>query len=90
MNQDDKEDFHPDHLWQGSRMRLGFTAKVGKIWKWSNGVENCEMGIFWCISITNNVESSKKINEKAQTANFSVLARGRRPRKELFAKNMEN
>ena len=48
------------------------------------------MGIFRCISITNNVESSKKINEKAQTANFSVLARGRRPRKELFAKNMEN
>ena len=44
------------------------------------------MGIFWCITITNNVESSKKINEKAQTANFSVLARGRRPRKELFAK----
>ena len=38
------------------------------------------MDIFWCISITNNVESSKKINEKAQTANFSVLARGRRPR----------
>ena len=34
-------------------------------------------------SITNNVESSKKINEKAQTANFSVLARGRRPRKTL-------
>ena len=33
---------------------------------------------------------AKKINEKAQTANFSALARGRRPRKELFAKNMEN
>ena len=32
----------------------------------------------------------KKINETAQTANFSVLAGGRRPRKELFAKNMEN
>ena len=30
-----------------------------------------EMGIFWYISITNNVESCKKINEKAQTANFS-------------------
>ena len=89
MNQDDKEDFHPDHLWQGSRMRLGFTAKVGKIWKWSNGVENCEMDIFWCISITNNVESCKKINENAQTANFCVLARECRPRKELFAENME-
>ena len=77
-------------LWQASSMRLGFTAKVGRIWKWSYGVEISEMGIFWCISITNNVESCKKINEKAQTANFSVLARGRRPRKELFAKNMEN
>ena len=32
---------------------------------------------------------AKKINEKAQTANFSVLARGRRPRKELFDKNMK-
>ena len=32
---------------------------------------------------------AKKINENAQTANFSVLARGRRPRKELFAENME-
>ena len=31
-------------------------------------------------------EIKQKINEKAQTANFSVLARGRRPRKELFAK----
>ena len=47
------------------------------------------MGIFWCISITNNVESCKKFNEKAQTANFSVLARGRRPHQELFAKNMK-
>ena len=47
-------------------------------------------GIIWCISITNNVESSKKINDKAKTANFSVLARGRWPHKELFAENMEN
>ena len=44
------------------------------------------MGIFWCISITNNVNSCKKFNEKAQMANFSVLAKGRRPRQELFAK----
>ena len=71
-------------------MRLGFTAKVGRIQKWSNGVKTSKRGIFWCISITNNVESSKKINEKAQTANFSVLARGRRPHKELLAKNMKN
>ena len=78
------------YLWQGSRMRLGVTAKVGRNWKWSNGVQKSEMGIFWCVSITNNVESCKKFNEKAQTAKFSVLAMGRRPRQELFAKNMEN
>ena len=29
-------------------------------------------------------------DEKAQTANFSVLARVRRPHKELLAKNMKN
>ena len=40
--------------------------------------------------MSKNVISFQKINEKAQTANFSVLARGRRPRKVLFAKNMEN
>ena len=73
-------------IWQGSRMRLGVTAKVRRIWKWSNGVKISEMGIFWCISITNNVNSCKKFNEKAQMANFSVLAKGRRPRQELFAK----
>ena len=33
------------------------------------------MGIFWCISITYNVNSYKKINEKAQTAKFTVFAR---------------
>ena len=58
---------------QGSRMRLGVTAKVGRIWKWSNGVKISEKGIFWCVSITNNVESCKKFNEKAQTVNFSVF-----------------
>ena len=78
------------YIWQGSRMRLGFTARVGQIWKWSNGVKISEMGIFWCISITNNVEPCKKINEKAQTTNFSVLAKGRQLRKELFAENMKN
>ena len=71
-------------------MRLGPIPPELIFRKWSNGVKISEMGIFWCISITNNVESCKKFNEKAQTANFSVLARGRRPRKELFAKNMEN
>ena len=54
-------------------MRLGVTAKVGRIGKWSNGVKISEKGIFWCVSITNNVESCKKFNEKAQTVNFSVF-----------------
>ena len=61
------------NVWQGSRMRLGVTAKVRRIWKWSNGVKISEMGIFWCISITNNVKSCRKFNEKAQTVNFSVF-----------------
>ena len=33
------------------------------------------MGIFWCISITYNVNSCKKYNENAQTAKFTVFAR---------------
>ena len=36
-----------------------------------------EMSIFWCISMLNNVKSYKKINEKAQSANFSDLTRQR-------------
>ena len=57
--------------------------------KWSNGVKLNDIGIFWCMSVTKNVESFK-IFKKAQKANFSVLARERWPRKGLFAKNMEN
>ena len=33
------------------------------------------MGIFLCISITNNVKSYKKFDGKAQTAKFTVFAR---------------
>ena len=32
-----------------------------------------EMGIFWWISITNNVKSCKKFDEKAQTGKFTVF-----------------
>ena len=39
---------------------------------------------------SNNVESCKKFNEKAQTSNFSVLAKGRQLHKELLAENMKN
>ena len=66
------------------------SPKVRRNWKWSNEVKMGEMSIFWCISMLNNVKSYKKINEKAQTANFSVFAKGSQLRKELFAKNMEN
>ena len=31
-------------------------------WKWSNGVEKSETDLFWCISMTNNVKSCKKMN----------------------------
>ena len=67
-----------------------FKNEVRSYCKWSNGVKISEKGIFWCVSITNNVESCKKFNEKAQTTNFSVLAKGRQLRKELFAENMKN
>ena len=42
-------------------------------WKWSNEVEKSEMSMIWCISITNNVKSYKKVNEIAQTARFTVF-----------------
>ena len=42
------------------------------------------MGLFLYISITNNVESCKKINEKPQTTNFSDFTMERR---ELCAEN---
>ena len=56
-------------------------------WKWSNGVERVEMDLLWCISMTNNVKSCKKIKRRAQTANFSVFTKGRRWPKELPAEN---
>ena len=55
------------------RMRSGPIPPELIFWKWSNGVKISEMGIFWCISITNNVKSCRKFNEKAQTVNFSVF-----------------
>ena len=52
-----------------------------------NGVKKSEMNFFWCISITSNVKTCKQINERAQTANFSVLSR---LRQELYAENPQN
>ena len=42
-------------------------------WKWSNGVGNSRKQWNWynLMYITNNVKSNKKINETAQTANFT-------------------
>ena len=52
-----------------------------------NGVKKNEMNLFWCISITSNVKTCNKFNERAQTAKFSVLCR---LRQELFAENPKN
>ena len=45
-------------------------------WKWSYGVEKSETDLFWCISMTNNVKSCKKINRRVQTFRFSVFTMG--------------
>ena len=55
------------------RMSLGFSPAEPRNWKWSNSVGN--ISIIWCISITYNVKTCKKISERAQTAKFSVLSR---------------
>ena len=87
--------WHLSHLaWSTHSLRreidLGYQhlslARVWK-WKWSNDVEKSKMDLFWCISMPNNVKSCKKIDEKAQTAKFTVFARGSELR---GAKNMEN
>ena len=64
--------------------------------KTKSQIRDSQMGLekvkwaYFGVYLSQNVESCKKFNEKAQTANSSVLARGRRPRKELFAENMDN
>ena len=40
---------------------------------WSNGVGKREMDLFLCISMTNDVKSCKKFDEKAQTAIFTAF-----------------
>ena len=52
-----------------------------------NTVKWAYSGVYLSQTMWNN---AKKINGKAPTTNFSVLARECRPHKELFAKNMEN
>ena len=63
------------HLCRSFSITLQMIAAGEWKWKWSNSVLKSEMGIFWCISITNNVKSYKKFDGKAQTAKFTVFAR---------------
>ena len=44
---------------QGVRRSLENSPADPWKWKWWNGVGKSEMSIFWCISITNNVNSCK-------------------------------
>ena len=62
----------------------------GSIWVWQGGesgqmvLKKGEMDLFLCISMPNN---AKKIDEKAQTAKFTVFTRGSQL---CGAKNLEN
>ena len=63
-------------VWRTLRSGIRFSAKAGRKWMWSNGARQGVFDLFWCISITTNVKSYKKIDERAQTANFSVFTMG--------------
>ena len=71
--------FWPDKLGRPFQVRQLFSITIRLDfknpwkWKWSNEVEKSEMIMIWCISITNNVKSYKKLNEIAQTARFTVF-----------------
>ena len=58
-------------VWQGLRSMTRFCSKIGWKWKWSEKCRKNEISLIWCISTTNNVKSCKKINETAETANFT-------------------
>ena len=60
-------------IWQLFSITIRLDFKNPWKWKWSNEVEKSEMSMIWCISITNNVKSYKKLNEIAQTARFTVF-----------------
>ena len=74
-------------IWQHLRRCHDMSLPNTPFWKWSNGVKRVERDLFWCISMTNNVKSYKKINGRAQTSRFSVFTRGRQ---ELCAENAKN
>ena len=59
-------------IWQLLSWTHHLSAARAWKWKWSNGVEKSETDLFWCISMTNNVKSCKKINWRVQTFRFTV------------------
>ena len=63
-------------IWQLLSWTHHLSAARAWKWKWSNGVEKSETDLFWCISMTNNVKSCKKINGRVQTFRFSVFTMG--------------
>ena len=79
--------FAQKEIWQGLRWCHDMSLPNTSFWKWSNGVKRVEMDLFWCISMTNNVKSCKKVHGRAQTSRFSVFTRGRQ---ELCAENAKN
>ena len=60
-------------IWRHLRRCHNISSPNTHSWKWSNGVEKIEMDLFWCISVTNNLVSCKKINGWAETFIFSVF-----------------
>ena len=81
-----QESVFPALIWQIYRSTLQMSCTNGKKWKWSNSVLKSKTGIFWWISITNNVKSYKKFDEKAQTGKFTVFTMWNQLR---GAKNMD-
>ena len=66
----------PSYIWQLLSWTHHMSAARAWKWTWSNGVEKSETDLFWCISMTNNVKSCKKINGRVQTFRFSVFTMG--------------
>ena len=62
----------------------------GPIQKWSNGGKKGEMDLFWCISMTNNVNLYKKSMEGSKLSDLVFLQWEVTDWQELFVKNVEN
>ena len=60
-------------IWQLLSWTHHLSAVRAWKWKWSNGVEESETDLFWCISMTNNVKSCKKINGRVQISDSVFL-----------------